>query len=553
VGWIVFVLAAIPALAQSGAIEGIVVDAVTKAPIAGAEVKLYSGDKAVQSAGSDGQGLFRIAGVPDGQYRVAIAHSDHLPLAWDHTAAQTFVISAATAEVRLSAELVPLGQIAGRVMSPTRDSMKGVPVGLRRPWDEQWSQITTSGDEGRFHFRQLEPGTWILAAMPSFRISLADPKNNPKPVPGPAEEEGQRVGWATTFFPGSLDLAGAERIVLRPGAILEGYDVKLRTAALRRLSGVVIDPMAIPHRERGVADRSGEQGREWRPQDDRSRRPFRVRFGQGGDWRIFAQLAQSGRTWKGYADVHVSRSDIAGIEVRLTAPFSVKGFVEREEPRDKDGNRKVTGVYLIPQGASADVQVAAFHEQDGSFVLKNVYRGRYRVLPVGLVPGHYVESVWYGEQEVTTRAIDVMNPPLPLKVVYRSGAGRAAGTVERGEGAWVVLVPQKRRCATPISLFGRRDARLMESSRSTICAQAAITRSRSTASAKRCSRMWNSCGRSYRARFVSKCGMGRRRISTWSRRCGRTTDLGMSELRSDWQAEAPAPPRSASTMSKVHG
>jgi hypothetical protein len=154
-------------------------------------------------------------------------------------------------------------------------------------------------------------------------------------------------------------------------------------------------------------------------------------------------LAQSGRTWKGYADVHVSRSDIAGIEVRLTAPFPVKGFVEREEPRDKDGNRKVTGVYLIPQGASADVQVAAFHEQDGSFVLKNVYRGRYRVLPVGLVPGHYVESVWYGEQEVTTRAIDVMNPPLPLKVVYRSGAGRAAGTVERGEGAWVVLVPQE--------------------------------------------------------------------------------------------------------------
>jgi len=31
---------------------------------------------------------------------------------------------------------------------------------------------------------------------------------------------------------------------------------------------------------------------------------------------------------------------------------------------------------------------------------------------------------------------------LPLRVVYKSGAGRATGTVERGEGAWVVLVPQ---------------------------------------------------------------------------------------------------------------
>ena len=101
-------LVAIPALAQRSAIEGIVVDAVTKAPIAGAAVKLYRGDQAVQSGGSDAQGLFRIAGVPDGQYRVVIDHSDHLRLAWVHAATRTFVISSATTEVRLDAELAPL-------------------------------------------------------------------------------------------------------------------------------------------------------------------------------------------------------------------------------------------------------------------------------------------------------------------------------------------------------------------------------------------------------------------------------------------------------------
>src|SRR5947208_17056143 len=89
VGWIVFVLVAIPILAQNGAIEGSVVDAVTKAPVVGAVVKLYRGDKAVQSGGSDAQGLFRLAGLPDGQYRVVIDHPDHLPLASDHAAART--------------------------------------------------------------------------------------------------------------------------------------------------------------------------------------------------------------------------------------------------------------------------------------------------------------------------------------------------------------------------------------------------------------------------------------------------------------------------------
>jgi hypothetical protein len=75
-------------------------------------------------------------------------------------------------------------------------------------------------------------------------------------------------------------------------------------------------------------------------------------------------------------------------------------------------------------------------------VLKNVYPGRYRVLPAGHVPGYYVSSIWYGGYEVTTRPVDIVSPPLPLRIVYKSGAGRAAGAVEGGEGAWVVLAPQ---------------------------------------------------------------------------------------------------------------
>jgi hypothetical protein len=455
-GRIVFILAAIPLLAQSGAVEGTVVDAVTKAPIGGAVVKLYSGDQLVHTGGADAQGLFRITGLRDGEYRVAISHPDHLPLASDHAAARPFVISAAVAEVRLSAELVPLGQITGRVLSPNREPMKDVPAGLRRPWDEQWTQSTTSGNDGRFFFGKLEPGTWILAAMPSMRIFLADATKNPKPVAGPAEEDGQRMGWATTFFPGVVDLAGAEKIVLAPGAVLDGYDVKLRTVPLRRLSGVVIDSDGRPASKAGVAliDVANKGANGALQTADRDGR-FEFESGREGDWRIFAQLEQSGRKLKGYTDLHVSRSDVAGIEVRLTAPFPVKGLVERDEPRDRDGKRKVTAVYLIPQDATRDVQESVFHEQDGSFVLKNVYRGRYRLLPAGYVPGYYVASIWYGEQEVTTRAVDIADPPLPLKVVYGSGAGRAAGTVEHGEGAWVVLVPEDEALRDPFQYIRR--------------------------------------------------------------------------------------------------
>lgn len=433
----------VPAFAQSGAVEGSVADAVTKAPIAGAAVRLFSGEKTVASGKSDASGLFHFAGLADGQYYIRIFHDGHLPLAADHAAARTFTIAAAAEPVRLKAELTPLAEIGGRVLSPAREPVKGVPVGLRRLWDEQWTQTTITGDDGRFRVPRLEPGTWILAAIPSFRIRLADPKKNPEPIADPAAEEGQRAGWAATFFPGVVDLAAAEKIVLRPGVVLDGYDVKLRTVPLRRVSGVVTDEdgKPVPKAMVALSDVTNQGANAATITADLKGR-FEFDAGKDGDWRIFGQAAPPGQTLKGYAECRVSRSDVTGIEVRLTRPFPVKGFVERDEPRDPEGNRKVSAVYLIPQAASRDVQATAFHEQDGSFVLKNVYRGRYRVFPMGYVPGYYVASIWYGGQDVTTQAIEIVNPPSPLKIVYHSGAGRAAGTVERGEGTWVALVPQ---------------------------------------------------------------------------------------------------------------
>lgn len=442
--WIVIVLAAAPALAESRVVVGSVSDAVTKAPIAGARIRLFRGEEVLHATLSSARGLFRIDDVSDGQYRAVIDSLGHMRLASDHPAAQPFVVSPASPEIRLHAELVPLGQVAGRVLSPAGEPMKGVGVGMRRLWHEQWTHTTTTTDGGLFRFPRLEPGTWILAALPSLRITARFPANNVEPIPPPVTEEGQRVGWAATFFPGVIDLAAADKIVLRPGVVLEGYDVKLRTVPLRRLSGVVADEDGNPAPEAGVllsdpASKGSNGG--FKTADAEGR--FDFDSAQDGEWRIFAQSVPSGPKLKGYLDVHVSRRDINGIEVRVTAPFLVKGFVDRDEPRDNDGNRKVTAVYLIPQGTSSDVQESTFHELDGSFVLKDVYAGRYRVLPAGYVPGYYVASVWYGDREVTTQAIDIVNPPLPLRVVYRSGAARATGKVERGEGAWAVLVPQE--------------------------------------------------------------------------------------------------------------
>lgn len=441
VNWPVLLIAAVQVSAQNRAVTGGLVDASTKLPVSGAAVKLYRGEEAVQTAASSELGHFRFAGLADGVYRVAVTHPGYLRLSPDHAAARPFTISAASLEIQLAAELVPFGEISGRVLSPAREPMKGVPIGLRQPWHEQWTQIGITVEDGQFRFRHLEPGTWILGAIPRMRIGLANPKENPKPVAEPPDEDGQRMVWTTTFYPDTVDLADAARIVLRPGALLGGHTVKLRTVPARRLTGVVLDDQGKPAAKAGVslldvANRgaNGSIG----VADAEGRFEFVTRE---GEWLIFAQWRDGEQVLKGYAGARISRIDVTGADVRLSRPFPLRGTVNRDEPRDQDSKRKVTGIRLIPEGASGDVRDAATHSEDGSFVLNYVYPGRYRVQPTGYVPGYYVESIRYGEQEVTTRAIDIGNPPLPLTIVYKSGAGRADGSVKRGQDAWVVLVP----------------------------------------------------------------------------------------------------------------
>jgi len=441
--WAACLLSATAAFAQTGIVDGTVIDTVASAPIPGATVKLHRGDESPQSTTSDTQGRFRFDAIPGGEYRITISHSAHMPLDRRHSTASPFLLSAANPEVHIRAELVPLARISGRVLSTTNQPIAGIPVGLRRIWDEHWIMTTWTAKDGSFQFNTLEPATWILAALPLMRIQTRTPEKDPKPIAPPAAEEGQRVGWSTTFFPSITDFEGAERIVLRPGTQLTGYDIKLRTVPVHRVSGIVLDEdgKPVPKAHLSLGDRSGK-GIHGEMKSAGGDGRFVFDAIPDGEWRLFAQAKRLDQTHKGYSNLHVSRRDTDNLEVRITPPFPVSGFIDREEPRDREGKRKVTGVYLLPQDAPYDFQESAFHEQEGEVVLKNVYAARYRILAVGYVPGYYVHSVWYGDQQATTQPIDIVNPPLPIKVIYKSGAARLSGAVERGDGSAVALIPQ---------------------------------------------------------------------------------------------------------------
>ncbi|MBL8210875.1 MAG: carboxypeptidase regulatory-like domain-containing protein [Bryobacterales bacterium] len=442
--WAVFLLCALSQLLSAAAVEGTVTDALSKAPIPNAVIRLYGEGDTVASAKSDAQGQFRFDDLREGRYRAVPTHDDYALPPDHHPSRRSLLLANGGPPTRLNIELLPVAQLSGRVLSPAREPIPNVPVGMRRPWHKHWRQITHANAEGLFRFPRLEPGPWILAAIPHLRVQASANIKIPKPIDSPPTgDDAQPTGWTTTYFPNVTDSAGAARIVLQPGTRLDAYDLTLRTVALRRVSGTVLDEdnKPVPNAVVRVVD-VATQGSNQASTAANAEGRFEFTSAHDGDWRLFAQTQKITPARKGFGEIHISRRDLSGVTVRLSSPFSVAGMVERDQPRNAEGNRGVTAVYLLPEESPSDTASMAFHKQDGSFVIKNIYPGRYRVLPAGYIPGYYVASAHYGDQDVTSQPIDIANPPLVLKIVYRAGAASLSGTVDRAPNATVVLVPR---------------------------------------------------------------------------------------------------------------
>ncbi|HWQ54748.1 MAG TPA: carboxypeptidase-like regulatory domain-containing protein [Bryobacteraceae bacterium] len=420
-----------------GVVEGTVRNSVTHAAIGGVTVTL--GDAGYRGT-TDAFGAFRILEVRAGKYTAKFTCQGFLPPPASDPAARPFVVNPDRA-TRVEAEMIPLAKISGRVTEREDRPAARIQVELHRFRRGSVESAMTDRD-GQFTLSDIEPGSYLLVARPILAgTSLGGHAERISPLRPP---EGERAVWSPTWFPLAAERSGAERIVVRAGAELSGFNVRLLTSPVYRVRGVVLDEegkrvagasvVLVPTDEwdflaetRTTSAKEGE---------------FEFPTVRPGEWSLLADAKRDTVVLKGFGRVFVSDHDSDPLEVRVARAFTWSGFVEREEPRDADGKRKVTAVYLLPADGTPGARYASFHEQDGSLRFKAVYQGRYRIYPAGNLPGYYMESVRIGDRDVTAQAVDITPGMPPVHVVYRPDAGRVGGTVEQGEGATVVLVPR---------------------------------------------------------------------------------------------------------------
>ena len=350
--------------------------------------------------------------------------------------------------MHIDAQLVPFATLRGRVLDPDGKPAADVAVrlGLHDP-------AQTDADGG-FKLDQLRSGTYWLLASPLEK-------------PSPANSDHTHL--IPTYYPSTPNLVEAERIQVRPGADLPGYEIHLRASQVFHVRGVVLDETGkpVPHanvrllgpgENRLLAGRSsfsfpvgtiqyflnirGVQNQET-TQLSRDDGTFEFPSVRPGDWTLEGELDPQLDAHKnlyyvssGGVPAPVSDRDLDNLELRFAPGFNVE--VAADWGGQLPARNREPSVMLIPLTRR---QVAT-PAQGSALTFAHMLPGRYRIVPTpGLPPGFYASAVMLAGRNVMGQEVELTPGMPPVRVVYKPNHGSVRGTVEQGAGATVVLWP----------------------------------------------------------------------------------------------------------------
>jgi protocatechuate 3,4-dioxygenase beta subunit len=226
----------------TASIHGRVVEATTGRGLSRVEVVAEAGGPAPPSALTDGDGRYHLTGIPAGAYIVSASRANYLRSAWGQTRVDgpgkriTLADGQQLNDVNLT--LPRGGVITGRIVDEVGDPLPEVFVSAMRYQYIQGSRrLIQSGrsgqtnDIGEYRLYGLPPGQYYVSAVTrDFRGG--DPND--------------RTGYASTFYPGTGNVAEAQRFAIAPGQTMTGMNLTLLPVQTATVSGTVLDANGRP-------------------------------------------------------------------------------------------------------------------------------------------------------------------------------------------------------------------------------------------------------------------------------------------------------------------
>jgi hypothetical protein len=214
-----------------------------------------------KTATTDAQGAFAFTALPGGSYRVMANpgqySAQYLSMAYgakkpngpmSGEIGQPIQLADGQSFSKATIALPRGSVITGRVTDEMGDPLARVQVyTLYYPPGSSRGMRTGSGDStddlGQFRMYGLNAGDYAVVAE-------ARPNTFVQPN-APQESEEDKIGFMTSFYPGTADEAAAQRVRVAAGIETSGIEIRVVSGRLFRLSGMVTDSKGQPGRMNG--------------------------------------------------------------------------------------------------------------------------------------------------------------------------------------------------------------------------------------------------------------------------------------------------------------
>lgn len=405
---------------------------------------------------TDAQGNFEFAGLPAGTYRLnanggqysagylGIMYGAKRPAGPGSSDPGTMIELADGQRFDRAVIALPRGGvITGRVADDNGDAMARVQVYTLffAPGSTRGSRMGAGGqtdDLGHFRLYGLLPGDYVVVA--EARGSTFVPPN------APPETEEDKIGFMTTFYPGTPDEGAAQRVRVRAGAETPGLEIRMATGRLFAVSGIVTDSQgrAAVRTSGQLVKRTGNSTSSFGFSTDEQGR-FAMRNIPPGSYRLVARGRPSGPNMEvpqnapgeiGIVPLTVN-SDLEGLVVMLSPGATITGQIVFEQgppqlpPGQQSFQMRVTGMLGDPENnVGMNSPQPALVTPDLTFVMRGLHG---EILLRSSGPGMFLKSVTVGGRDVTDQPYEFKNGE-QVMLVMTTRASTLEGTATDAAG-----------------------------------------------------------------------------------------------------------------------
>ncbi len=458
----------------TGRIRGRVLATDGAGPIRRAQVRISGSDVAPKAALTDAEGRFEFRELPAGRFTLQASKSGFVSVQYGQT--RPFEsgkpIELADKQGLDNADIsMPRGSvISGRIVDEFGDPIPDAAVtASRQTWQNgrrrlvpSPGRVVQSNDLGQFRIYGLPPGDYYVSA--TLRGGTTDMLDMELMVgasftAASPSASAPKSGYASTYYPGTPNVAEAQRITLAPGQENSGADFALVPVRLAKVSGIVIGSDGKPLEGAAVSavpagrdfvgmfgqstGRSGKDGSFTLasvPPGDytlQARSVQVITSTQGDNVMMFraTSMGGGGDAESGSTPLSVAGEDVSGIVLAMTKGGTATGHLVFDGPSPQS----MTSIRLTSMAVDSDgpsLAGAASAKEDGSFELKGLTGSR--LIRIGNAPpGYMLKSVKLNGTDITDTGTEFKpgETTSGLEVELSSKSTSVTGAVTANDGS----------------------------------------------------------------------------------------------------------------------